>query len=110
MDLSPRNFAIRCYLIGVVGRDQARLPTYGDLHHAFGGGYQSQGRFLESIFEDCVAHHEPDLTVLVVNADTRFPSRFEHKPFDPTPETVGRWHSAIRRVQEHSWSNERFLG
>ncbi len=109
MELSLRNFAVRCYLIGAIGRAEARLPTYGDLHRAFGGGYQNQGRFLEAIYRDCLAHAEPDLTVLVVGSDTRLPSRFEHKQFDPTPDAIARWRAAIRPVHAHSWSNARFL-
>jgi hypothetical protein len=66
MDLTQRNFAVRCFLLGAMGRDERNLPTYGDLHQVFGGGYQNQGRFLETIYEDCSAHDEPDLTVVVV--------------------------------------------
>jgi hypothetical protein len=107
--LSLRNFAVRCYLMGAIGRDEARLPTYGDLHHGFGGGYQNRGRFLETIHQHCVAHDEPDLTVLVVSSSTRLPSRFQQKGFESTPEAIARWHAAVRDVRAHAWSNARFL-
>jgi hypothetical protein len=108
MNLDLRNFAIRCYLIGVARCRDTALPTYGDLHNIFGGGYQNQGRFLDVIYEDCVAHDEPDITVLVVNSSTRRPSRFEGRPFEEIPEVVSRWQTAIERAYAHKWSNLRF--
>lgn len=100
---------IRSYLLGVVGRPEADLPTYGDLHHRFGGGYQNQGHFLGEIWKDCVANGEPDLTVLVVNAETRLPSWFEGREWKDSPELRQRWRAAIDAVEAWQWSNTRFL-
>src|SRR3712207_9072863 len=91
MGLDLRNVLVRCYLVGVAEGRDAKLPTYGDLHRLFGGGYQNQGRYLELIYADCLANDEPDVTVLAVNSKTRLPSLFQRKPFDPTPENIERW-------------------
>jgi hypothetical protein len=109
MVLDRRNLMIRSYLLGAVGRSEADLPTYGDLHHRFGGGYQNQGRFLQAIYEDCVANGEPDLTVLVVGAETRLPSSFEDRDWEDSPELRLRWRAAIDAVEAWQWSNTRFL-
>ncbi len=58
---------------------------------------------------DCLANDEPDVTVLAVNSKTRFPSLFDQKPFDPTPENVARWCAAVEQVRTHKWSNLRLL-
>ncbi|MGA5305480.1 hypothetical protein ACPCHT_36685 [Nucisporomicrobium flavum] len=109
MALDLRNLMIRSYLIGVIGRPDANLPTYGDLHQRFGGGYQNQGRFLQAIYEDCTENEEPDLTVLVVGADTRLPSRFEGREWKDSPEVRQRWREAVKAVKAWKWSNTRFL-
>lgn len=109
MAVDLRNLMIRSYLIGVIGRPDANLPTYGDLHQGFGGGYQNQGRFLQAIFEDCAENEEPDLTALVVGTDTLLPSRFEGREWEDSPEVRQRWRQAVIRVKAWKWSNTRFL-
>jgi hypothetical protein len=109
MGLEPRNLMVRSYLMGVVGRSDTSLPTYGDLHQRFGGGNQNQGRYLEAIYEDCIANQEPDLTVLVINTESRFPSRFEGRGWEDSPEVRKRWREAVKKVTAWKWSNARFL-
>jgi hypothetical protein len=109
MALDQRSLMIRSYLIGAAGRPDSNLPTYGELHQAFGGGYQNQGRFLQAIYEECRDHNEPDLSVLVVGSESQVPSRFEGKDWKDSPETRKRWHDELRNVRSWKWSNTRYL-
>ena len=78
MGVELRNLLVRSFLVGaVIGRAYPNLPGYGELHYEVGGGYQNQGRFGQAIYEDSVDNEEADLTVLVLGANARFPSRFE---------------------------------
>ena len=78
MGLDLRNLMVRSYLIEVIGRSDPNLPTYGELHQDLGGGNQNRGRFLQGTHEDC-GSEAPDLTVLIVGANARFPSRFDER-------------------------------
>jgi hypothetical protein len=109
MGLDLRNFALRCYLTGVAACNETTLPRYGDLHKVFGGGNQNQGGHLQAIYEDCIAHDEPDLTVLAVRTDTGYPSVFEEEDFVATPDVVARWQDAVAKARAHPWSNRRFI-
>ncbi|MEV4707867.1 hypothetical protein [Actinoplanes sp. NPDC049316] len=104
MEQIHNDFAVRAFLLGALRREESQLPTYGELARYFGGSNQGQEAVLNRLAKQCEQRGEPDLTVLVVNAKDRRPSRFEGRPWSdgqwPT------WRQELTNVRAHQWSNE----
>ncbi|WP_306204885.1 hypothetical protein [Actinoplanes sp. RD1] len=97
------DFAVRAFLLGALRRKETHLPTYGELARCFGGSNQGQQAVLDRLARQCEGRREPDLTVLVVNAQGhpgRFMGRLWHE--DQRPE----WQQELERVRAHPWAND----
>jgi hypothetical protein len=94
----------RAYLLSVRDRPDEQLPTYSEFAGAYGGVARAAGPVLNSIARDCTSRGEPDLTVLVVNADNRLPGMVSGLPVShDDPDSLRRWQAELQRVRTHPW-------
>jgi hypothetical protein len=95
--------AARRYLIACIDRDDADLPTYGEVAAVYGGIARAVGPVLNTIARDCEKAGEPDLTALVVDKTTRLPGTFLGRPVLAGQASESRWRDELTRLRRQSW-------
>lgn len=96
--------AARDFLIACVDRDDAELPTYGELAASYGGIARAAGPVLNSVARDCAAADEPDLSAMVVDRGTRLPGTFRGEPVFAGEASEARWRDELARIRAHMWT------
>ena len=96
--------AARQFLIACRSRPDDELPTYGEVAASYGGVARAVGPVLNTIWRDCSARGEPDLTVLVVDKSTHLPGTFDGQQVDPGSRAETRWRDELRKVRQYDWS------
>lgn len=96
--------AARAFLVSVRHRPDSDLPRYGEVAQVYGGVPQGVAPVLNAVARDCDHAGEPDLSALVVLADTGLPGRLNGKVVDPQdPEVRQAWLSELRRIRDYPW-------
>ena len=96
--------AVRSFLISVRDRQDDLLPRYGEVAAVYGGIARAVAPVLNSVARDCAVAGEPDLSALVVLADTALPGRLNGAvldPQDPTARTA--WQAELQRIRRYPW-------
>lgn len=96
----------RDFLVAASGRPDGQLPTYEEVATAVGsmGGGLSIVPVLNSVAIACLHRDEPDLSVLVVNGQTRAPGAVLGEAYDPSnPTHVAAWTRELAAVREYAW-------
>lgn len=105
MDQKTKNRAVRCFLLGAIGRDDDHLPRYTEITRLFGGIPLGVRNLLDPVAEECAQHTPefPDITVLAVASDG-FPGTFKHfGKVKRGDESEAAWRAELQRVREFSW-------
>ena len=96
--------ATRAFLISVRHRPDEDLPRYGEVADVYGGIARAVAPVLNSVARDCAQAGEPDLSALVVLADTGLPGRLNGEVMDPAdPHARTAWHAELRRIRAYEW-------
>lgn len=96
--------AVREFLISVRDRPEADMPRYGEVAAVYGGIARAVAPVLNSVARDCSRAGEPDLSALVVLADTGLPGRLNGEVVDPDdPQANGAWVAEVQRIRDHTW-------
>ena len=99
--------AVRDFLISIRGRPDDLLPRYGEVADVYGGIARAVAPALNSVARDCAAAVEPDLSALVVLADTGLPGRLNGALLDPqSPGARTAWLAELQRIRTYAWSDE----
>ncbi len=97
--------AVRSFLISVQDRPEAQMPRYGEVADVYGGIARAVAPVLNSVARDCARAGEPDLSALVVLADTGLPGRLNGEVLDPTKAGArAAWQAELQRIRRHPWS------
>ena len=99
--------AVRDFLISVRGRPDDLLPRYGEVADVYGGIARAVAPVLNSVAKDSAQAGEPDLSALVVLADTAQPGRLNGAVLDaqdPTARTA--WQAELQRIRRYPWPHQ----
>ena len=103
--------AVRDFLISVRGRPDDLLPRYGEVADVYGGVARAVAYVLNSVARDCAVAGEPDLSALVVLADTGLPGRLNGEVLDPQDATAfTAWQAELQRIRHHGWAEPSATG
>jgi hypothetical protein len=62
---------------------------------------------LDSVARDCARAGEPDLSALVVLADTGLPGRLDGQVLDPQdPSVRSAWRVELKRIRSYVWPDQ----
>lgn len=92
---------VRAFLIEASQRPHEQLPTYGEVAALYGGIPRGVAPVLNSVALECERNGEPDLSVLVVDADTRLPGHVGGEPVAKGELSEQRWLAELERVRKH---------
>ncbi len=96
--------ATRAFLISVRHRPDSEMPRYGEVAAVYGGIPRAVAPVLNAVARDCAAAGEPDLSALVVLADTGLPGRLNGEVLDPDdPRARTAWQAEVQRIRRHRW-------
>lgn len=96
--------ATRAFLISVRHRPDSEMPRYGEVAEVYGGIARAVAPVLNAVARDCAAAGEPDLSALVVLANTGLPGRLNGEVLDPQdPQARVSWQAELQRVRDHTW-------
>lgn len=99
--------AARAFLISVRHRPDSDLPRYAEVAQVYGGVPQGVAPVLNAVARDCALAGEPDLSALVVLADTGLPGRLNGQVVDPQDPTVRQaWLSELQRIRGYAWPED----
>jgi hypothetical protein len=84
-----------------------KTSTYGDdVGRAIGHPPNILTSYHDEVALDCESRGEPDLTVLVVSAAHRVPSKFNWRPVDAGEIDREAWMTEVQRVRGWDWDWE----
>ncbi|MDP9443751.1 MAG: hypothetical protein M3P83_05135 [Actinomycetota bacterium] len=97
--------ATRAFLISVRHRPDGELPRYGEVAAVYGGVPRAVAPVLNAVARDCASAGEPDLSALVVLADTGLPGRLNGEVVDPQDSGARTaWQAELCRIRSHDWT------
>jgi hypothetical protein len=98
----PQDVAtVRAFLIQASQRPLAKLPTYGEVAALYGGIARAVAPVLNSVALECRNNGEPDLSVLVVDAESRLPGNVGGEPVVKGEKSERLWLEELERVRKH---------
>ena len=100
-NVKPKSSDLRRYLIHIVRNEGGRLVTYKEVGQAIGHPHRSLKSYLDEVAEDCYRLHEPDLTALIVRADTRVPGQFRWRAVNVDTIDRAGWEAVVDEVRLH---------
>jgi hypothetical protein len=96
--------ATRAFLIAARHRPDGEMPRYGEVAEVYGGIARAVAPVLNAVARDCAAAGEPDLSALVVLADTGLPGRLNGEILDPQdPQARVSWQTELGRIRGYDW-------
>lgn len=98
--------AVRQFLIEVRSRPEDRMPRYGEVAAVYGGVARAVAPVLNAVARDCDHAGEPDLSALVVLADSGLPGRLNGEVVDPQdPGARSAWLAELQRIRSYNWTD-----
>lgn len=96
--------AVREFLISARDRPDDQMPRYGEVAAVYGGIARAVAPVLNSVARDCADAGEPDLSALVVLADSGLPGRLNGEFLESTdPGALAALRHELRRIRRHEW-------
>lgn len=98
----------KAFLLSARNRPEEQLPNYKEFADVYGGIAQAAGPVLNSIALECTERREPDLSCLVVRADTGLPGVFLGEILKRDDHVaIARWRETLEQIRSHQWRDHR---